>query len=93
MIRSMADISTPIEPVELRAGGLRLRQWREDDANAYWTALESPGGRLWHGSTLATQNDVVAALARRRDWTSGPSVNCPGDLICCVDDCGGFVDH
>jgi hypothetical protein len=29
----------------MRAGELLLR-WREDDADAYWTALESPGGRL-----------------------------------------------
>lgn len=71
MIDDMADIPTPIEPVELRAGGLLLRRWREDDADAYWTALESPGSRLWHGSTFASQNDVVAALARRRDWTTG----------------------
>ena len=67
----MADTSTPIEPVELRAGELLLRPWREDDVDAYWAALELPGGRLWHGSTMETREDVVAALARRRDWTLG----------------------
>ncbi|MGZ4543974.1 MAG: GNAT family N-acetyltransferase [Blastococcus sp.] len=67
----MADTPPPIEPVELRAGEHLLRRWREDDAGAYRTALESPGGRLWHGSTLATREDVAAALARRRDWTIG----------------------
>ena len=67
----MADTSPPIEPVELRAGELLLRRWREEDADAYWAALESPGGRLWHGSTLETRGDLVAALARRRDWTIG----------------------
>src|SRR3954451_6091034 len=69
--RRMADTSTPIEPVELRAGELLLRPWREDDVDAYWAALEMPGGRLWHGSTMETREDVVAALGRRRDWTLG----------------------
>jgi RimJ/RimL family protein N-acetyltransferase len=57
--------------VQLRAGALLMRRWRADDADAYWRALEVPGGRLWHGSTLATRDDVAAALARRRDWTTG----------------------
>jgi RimJ/RimL family protein N-acetyltransferase len=69
--RWMPDAPTPIEPVELRAGGLVLRRWREDDADAYWAALQSPGGRLWHGSTLDSRDDLVAMLARRRDWTTG----------------------
>jgi RimJ/RimL family protein N-acetyltransferase len=67
----MVDTSPPIEPVELCAGELLLRRWREEDADAYWAALRSPGGRLWHGSTLASRDDVVAAVARRRDWTIG----------------------
>ena len=67
----MADTPTPIEPVELRAGELLLRPWREDDADAYWAALESPGGRLWHGTTMESRDAVVATLARRRDWTTG----------------------
>jgi RimJ/RimL family protein N-acetyltransferase len=67
----MTDTPPAIEPVELRAGELMLRRWREDDADAYWTALESPGGRLWHGSTLVTRDDIVAMLARRSDWTTG----------------------
>lgn len=71
MIGGMADNATPIEPAELRAGGLVLRRWREDDAAAYWAALESPGGRLWHGWSLVTHDNVVAALARRRDWSTG----------------------
>jgi hypothetical protein len=52
----MADTPPPIEPVELRAGELLLRRWREEDADAYWAALESPGGRLWRGSTLETRD-------------------------------------
>jgi RimJ/RimL family protein N-acetyltransferase len=67
----MADTSSPIEPVELRAGTLLLRRWREEDADAYWSALQFPGGRLWHGSALETRDDLVAMLARRRDWTTG----------------------
>lgn len=60
-----------MDPVELTAGDLVLRPWREDDVDAYWAALESPGGRLWHGSTMPTRDDVVAALARRGDWSAG----------------------
>jgi RimJ/RimL family protein N-acetyltransferase len=67
----MADAPSPIEPVELRAGELLLRRWRGDDADAYWAALQLPGGRIWHGSTLETRDDLVAAVARRRDWTTG----------------------
>jgi RimJ/RimL family protein N-acetyltransferase len=61
----------PIEPVRLSAGGIVLRPWREDDVDAYWAALESPGGRLWHGSTMTTRDDVAATLARRADWSTG----------------------
>ena len=67
----MTDAPPPIEPVELRAAGLLLRPWREDDADAYWAALESPGGRLWHGSTTTSTEDVAALLARRADWSAG----------------------
>ncbi|MGZ4457933.1 MAG: GNAT family N-acetyltransferase, partial [Nocardioidaceae bacterium] len=57
--------------MQLHAGALLLRPWREDDADAYWAALESPGGRLGHGSTLEGRDDLVAMVARRRDWTTG----------------------
>ena len=67
----MSSSTPPIRPVELRADDLLLRRWRDDDVDAYWTALESPGGRLWHGGRLRTRADVAAALARRRDWTTG----------------------
>ena len=67
----MADTPSPIAPVELWAGDILLRPWREEDADSYWAALESPGGRLWHGSTMQTRDDVVATLARRRDWSPG----------------------
>jgi len=67
----MPDTPTPIEPVEIHAGELLLRRWRTDDVDAYWTALQSPGGLLWHGSTLGSRDDLAATLARRRDWTIG----------------------
>jgi len=67
----IARMTAPIEPVQLTAGDLVLRPWREDDVDAYWTALESPGGRAWHGSTTATRDDVAALLAQRQDWSSG----------------------
>lgn len=66
----MAD-PQPLEPVSLTTGDLLLRPWREDDADAYWAALESPGGRLWHGSTTTSKADVVALLVRRGDWSAG----------------------
>lgn len=67
----MTDAAPSIEPVELRAGGFLLRRWRDEDADAYWAALESPGGRVWHGSAMQTRDDVVTTLARRRDWSTG----------------------
>ena len=69
--RSVPDAPTPIEPVELPVGAVLLRRWRADDADAYWAALESPGGRLWHGSTLGSRDELAEALARRGDWTLG----------------------
>jgi RimJ/RimL family protein N-acetyltransferase len=67
----MADAPTPIEPVEVHAGDLLLRPWREEDADPYWAALQSPGGRLWHGSAMSTRDELLATVARRRDWTLG----------------------
>jgi RimJ/RimL family protein N-acetyltransferase len=67
----MSDAPSPIEPVELPVGEFLLRPWRPDDVDAYWAALESPGGRLWHGSTLGSRAELTATLARRRDWSTG----------------------
>lgn len=65
-------MSASIDPVELTAGTLLLRPWRADDRDAYWAALEAPGGRLWWGETLASPDDVAAMVERRRDdWASG----------------------
>ena len=64
-------MSTPIDPVELAAGDLLLRPWREDDVDAYWAALQDPPTRVWNGSGAGSRDDVAAMLARRRDWTTG----------------------
>jgi RimJ/RimL family protein N-acetyltransferase len=77
---------TPIGPVQLTAGDLLLRPWRADDADGYWSALESPGGRLWHGSTLGSRADVAATLARRGDWSTGDHAS-----WCVVDGPGGTL--
>jgi RimJ/RimL family protein N-acetyltransferase len=61
----------PIEPVELSAGPLRLRPWREDDVDAYWAALQGPDLRLWNGSGVRWHEEVAAMLARRRDRSTG----------------------
>jgi RimJ/RimL family protein N-acetyltransferase len=61
----------PLEPVEVTAGPLRLRPWREDDVDAYWAALQDPDLRLWNGSRAESRADVAAMLARRRDWSTG----------------------
>jgi RimJ/RimL family protein N-acetyltransferase len=67
----MSTTPPPIEPVELRAGDLLLRLWREDDVDAYWAALQDPVIRHWWASGDETRDDVVAILARRRDWSTG----------------------
>jgi RimJ/RimL family protein N-acetyltransferase len=64
-------VPTPIEPVELTAGDLLLRPWREDDVDAYWAALQDPDLRLWNGSGVESRDDLAAMLARRRDWSAG----------------------
>ncbi len=64
-----------------------------------WVSKEMSSGSSANGTRALP---VVLQTSRRpANWCSsvvpsrpsGPSVNCPGDLICCVDDCGGFVDH
>ena len=69
-IQGVSDAATPVEPVELQASEFLLRPWRDDDVEAYWAALESPGGRLWHGSTFGSRDELAAALVRRGDWTT-----------------------
>jgi hypothetical protein len=36
-----------VDPVELSAGVLRLRPWREDDVDAVWAVQQDPAIGLW----------------------------------------------
>ena len=75
-----------MEPVVLEAGPLRLRPWRPDDADAVWLAFQDPKLRLWNGGGVATRDDAVALIARRRDWSAGDHaswavVDAAGDVV------------
>jgi RimJ/RimL family protein N-acetyltransferase len=60
-----------VEPFDLPAGELLLRPWREDDADAVWTAVQDPALRRWNDTGSGSREDVTALLARRRDWSAG----------------------
>ena len=79
-------MTLPLDPVRLTAGDLLLRGWRDDDVDAYWAALESPGGRVWHGLTTATKDDVAALLADRREWRTADRAS-----WCVVDRAGELL--
>ncbi len=54
-----------IEPVEIEAGPVRLRPWREDDADAVYAAQQDPDIRMWAGGRgVDTREDAVALLRR-----------------------------
>ena len=55
----------PIEPAELAAGPVRLRPWREDDADAVFTAQQDPDIKQWAGGRGITTRDDAVALIRR----------------------------
>src|ERR671929_1034411 len=61
----------PVDPVELDAGALRLRPWREDDADDVVAAMQDPVMRLWNGLPATTRPDALAFLRRRGDWSAG----------------------
>ena len=42
-----------IGPVEIEAGPIRLRPWREDDADAVLAAQQDPDIRMWAGGRIA----------------------------------------
>jgi RimJ/RimL family protein N-acetyltransferase len=67
----MVSAPPPIEPVELRAGDVLLRRWREDDLDAAWAALQDPEIRRWNGTGSDSRDDAAAMLGGRADWTSG----------------------
>jgi RimJ/RimL family protein N-acetyltransferase len=52
-----------VEPVELDVGALRLRPWREDDADEVLVVQQDPGIRLWAGGV--TSREEAVALLRR----------------------------
>ncbi|WP_448614833.1 GNAT family N-acetyltransferase [Modestobacter sp. URMC 112] len=60
-----------MEPVELAAGALLLRPWRENDVRAVAAALRDPAIRLWNGAGAGSDEEVAAMLRRRRDWSEG----------------------
>jgi RimJ/RimL family protein N-acetyltransferase len=60
-----------VDPVELDAGALRLRPWREDDADAVVAAMQDPVMQLWNGLPATTRSDALAFLRRRGDWSTG----------------------
>jgi len=60
-----------VEPVELPAGDLLLRPWREDDLDDLAAALHEPEVRRWNDPVPLSRDDVRAMLARRRDWSNG----------------------
>jgi RimJ/RimL family protein N-acetyltransferase len=64
-------MAAPIDPVELTAGPLLLRPWREDDVDAYVAAVQDPTMRLWNGPYPESREELAAIVARRRDWSSG----------------------
>jgi RimJ/RimL family protein N-acetyltransferase len=57
-----------VEPVVLEAGGVRLRPWREDDADAALAALVDPETALWNAGWVRTRDDAVYWLERRMEW-------------------------
>lgn len=60
-----------MEPVELTAGGLRLRPWREDDVDDVLATMRDPLVQQWNGLPAATRPEAVAFLRRRGDWSGG----------------------
>ena len=60
-----------MRPVEIPAGDLRLRPWRDDDLDQLAAALADPEVRRWNDPVSLSRDDVRAMLARRRDWSAG----------------------
>ena len=60
-----------MDPVELDAGALRLRPWREGDADDVVAAMQDPVMQLWNGLPATTRPDALAFLRRRGDWSAG----------------------
>jgi RimJ/RimL family protein N-acetyltransferase len=54
-----------MEPIELAAATVRLRPWREDDADAVWEAQQDPDIRQWAGGRGVQSREDAVALLRR----------------------------
>jgi hypothetical protein len=63
----------PIEPTELDAGPVRLRPWREDDADAdaAWAAQRVPEIRMWAGGHGVDSRDDRYGDGVKRDELLG----------------------
>ena len=57
--------------MELGAGALSPRPWREDNDDDVVAARQEPVMRLWTGLPATTRPDALALLRRRGDWTAG----------------------
>ena len=60
-----------VEPVHLVTGGLRLRPWSVEDAEAVLAALQDDEVRLWNGFGEVTIEDVGVWLTQRMNWSAG----------------------
>jgi RimJ/RimL family protein N-acetyltransferase len=60
-----------VQPFDLPAGDLLLRPWREDHADAVWTAGQDPLLRRWNDIGSPTLEGARARLARIGDWSNG----------------------
>ncbi len=60
-----------MEPLSLTAGAVRLRPWREDDADAVLAALLDHDTMLWNAGWVQTRQDAALWISRRQDWSSG----------------------
>jgi RimJ/RimL family protein N-acetyltransferase len=58
-----------MEPITLLASAVRLRPWREDDADAVLAALVDPETALWNAGWVQTREDALVWLERRQDWS------------------------
>src|SRR5687767_514332 len=54
-----------VQTIELAAGPFQLRPWRDDDADAVWSAQQDPDIKMWAGGRgVETREDAVALVRR-----------------------------
>jgi RimJ/RimL family protein N-acetyltransferase len=64
-----------MEPVQLTAGPLLLRPWRDDDLPAVLTAAQDPDIARWNGGGASSPEDVAAVLRGGADRRSADRVS------------------